>query len=149
MPETSPGAVTVASAASAPVLIVEPNADIARLLALVLREEGYVAEPVTTPHEALAMLAARGPGAFAVVLSAPCASPETPYAWLARLRASTRAAIVICTRHPAGLYADHRARGFAAVIEEPCEVQDVLDVMACLHPKAVAAAAPRAPYEQS
>lgn len=144
MPERSRGA---AVTAPAPVLIIEPNAAIAQLLTLVLDEEGYGAESVTAPHEALAVLAARGPDAFAVMLSAPCAPPGAPYAWLACLRASTRAAIVICTRHPAALYADHRARGFAAVIEEPCELQDVLDVVACLHARATVEAAPEAPYE--
>jgi DNA-binding NtrC family response regulator len=111
-------------------LIVEPDATIAELLALYLGEEGHAAEPVTSPDDALAVLAARGPEAFDVILSAPCAPLERPYAWLDRLRARTRAPIAICTRHPAWRYADYHVRGFAAVIEEPCEVQVILEMIA-------------------
>jgi DNA-binding response OmpR family regulator len=117
---------------SSALLIVEPDATIAQLLALAFGEEGHAVEHATSPHDALAILAARGPGAFSAILSAPCAPLAAPYAWLDRLRAWSRAPVVICTRQPAALYADYRARGYAAVIEEPCDLQEVLDVVSAL-----------------
>lgn len=129
MPQTTNGS---AAASSPSVFIIEPDATVAHLLALALSDEGYAVETAPAPYEALALLAVRGPHAFAVVLSAPCAPPRAPYAWLDRLRVWTRAPIVICTRQPAARYAEHRARGFMAVIEEPCELQDIVTVVASL-----------------
>ena len=112
-------------------LIIEPDATIAGLLALVLGDDGYATECASSPDEALALLAARDPAAFYAVLSYDFArSRAAPYAWLDHLRTRTAAPIVICTRDPAALYSDHRARGYVAVIEEPCDLQDVLDAMA-------------------
>ena len=113
------------------IFIVEPDAAVAQLVALVLRDEGYAVECASSPDEALVLLAARGPDAFQVVLSttfAPQAS--APYIWLDRLRACTRAAIVICTRSPAALYADYHAPGYAGVLEEPYDVHQLLDAVA-------------------
>lgn len=125
----TPNASNNATTPASPLLIIEPDASIAQLLVLAFTDEGHAAEAVTSPHDALVLLAARGPGAFDVIMSAPCALPGKPYAWLNRLRAWTRAPIVICTRHPATHYADHRAHGCAAVVEEPCALQEVLDVV--------------------
>lgn len=130
MLETSDGAATMAPPT---LLLVEPDAAIAQLLALALDEEGYAVETVPAPRDALILLAARGPNAFAAVLSTPCAPHRAPYTWLSRLRAWTQAPIVICTRNAAGCFADHRARGYAAVVEEPCDLQDIVDAVACLH----------------
>jgi CheY-like chemotaxis protein len=124
--ETPDGAATIAPPT---LLLVEPDAAIAQLFALVLSEEGYAVETVPAPHDALAVLAARGPDAFSVVLSAPCAPPRAPYTWLSRLRAWTRAPIVIRAQNAASCYADYRARGYAAVVEEPCDLQDILDAV--------------------
>jgi len=102
------------------VLIIEPEATIAHLFALILSEEGCAVACAASPDEALALLAARGPAAFRAVLSYDFArSTAAPYAWLDRLRTRTDAPIVICTRDPAVTYADHRARGYAGVLEEP------------------------------
>ncbi len=80
------------------VLLIEEDAAIAALFAHVLTEDGYAL-----------VLAQTGAN--------PCRDPPARYAVLDRLRAATRAPIVICTRHPGALYADHRARGYAAVLE--------------------------------
>jgi len=119
------------------VLIIEPEATIAHLFALILSEEGCAVACAASPDEALALLAARGPAAFRAVLSYDFArSTAAPYAWLDRLRTRTDAPIVICTRDPAVTYADHRARGYAGVLEEPCDLDDVLDAVA--YPRATA-----------
>lgn len=110
--------------------IVEPDAAIAQFLALVCAEEGYAAAWAASPAAALALLVARGPVAFRVVLSYDFArGTVAPYAWLDHLRTRTDAPIVICTRDPAVTYADHRARGYAGVLEEPCDLDDVLDAV--------------------
>jgi DNA-binding response OmpR family regulator len=132
MSETSDGA---AATPLLTVLLVEPDTTIAQLLTLALVEEGFAVETVAAPHDALAMLAARDPDAFAAVLSAPCAPPREPYAWLARLQAWTRAPIVIRAKN-AARYADHRTRGYAAVVEEPCDLQDFVDAVVSLYPTA-------------
>lgn len=113
-------------------LIVEPDAAIAALFAQALSEEGYTVVCAATPHEAIAQCMARGPAAFTVVLSNPLAPRGAAYTWLDRLRAWTHGAIVICTRYPAAYYADHQARGYAAVLEEPCELDEMLDLVTAL-----------------
>lgn len=118
--------------AGARLLLVEPDTAIADLFALVLTEAGYTLECASSPQKALALLAGRGPNAFDMVLSTPFAPPRAPYAWLARLRARTCAPIVLCTRDAVARYAEYRAHGCAAVIEEPCDLQEVLDVVAGL-----------------
>ncbi len=78
--------------ASAALLIIEPDATIAGLLALVLGDDGYAAECANSPDEALALLAARDPTAFYAVLSYDFArSRAAPYAWLDHLRTRTAA----------------------------------------------------------
>jgi len=122
-------------------LVVEPDPAVAQFLALALREEGYVVACAASPAEALALLAARGPAAFRTVLSDDfravlsddfARGTAAPYAWLDRLRTRTDAPIVICTRDPAATYADHQARGYAAVIEEPCDLDALLGVVTAL-----------------
>jgi CheY-like chemotaxis protein len=119
--------------AQASILIIEPDVTIAHLLAQVLEEDGYTVACATSRDDALALLRAGGPDAFRVVLSYAFADVEpAPYTWLDRLRAHTHAPIVTCTRYPATLYADDQARGYATVIEEPCDLREVLDAVAAL-----------------
>lgn len=112
------------------ILIVEPDASIAALISLILSDEGYLVERACSALDALNLLTVRGRDAFPIVLSSPCVqSLSAPYAWLDCLRAQTSAEIVICTRGPAAHYADFQARGFAAVLEEPFDLQDLIDVV--------------------
>ncbi len=115
------------------VLLVENDATIAELFATILRDEGYAVERATTPHTALALLMERGPDAFDIVLSVPFTDPaDAPYAWLDRLKGKVAAPVVICARCPDVFYADHRHRGYAAFLEEPFDVQRLIDLVAAL-----------------
>ena len=115
------------------VLLVEGDATIAELFATILRDEGYPVERASTPHTALALLAERGPDAFDLVLSVPFTDPaDAPYAWLDRLKGAAHAPVVICARCPGVFYADYRRRGYAAFLEEPFDVQNLIDLVAML-----------------
>jgi len=115
------------------VALIEPDAAIAHLCALVLGEGGYA---VACADEALALLATRGHAAFRAVLSYDFVrSRAVPYAWLDYLRTRTDAPIMIYTRDPAATYADHRARGYDAVIEEPYDLDALLAVVTALCPR--------------
>jgi DNA-binding response OmpR family regulator len=114
-------------------LIVEPDEAIAHLFAEVLEEEGYAVARASGPRVAVRQLSACGRERFDLVLSAPCTNPlVAPYAWLDRLRTRTTAPIVICSRWPGTLYADHGAWGFAAVLAEPCDLDDLIALVASL-----------------
>ncbi len=92
-------------------------------------------ERASTPHAALALLAKRGSDAFDLVLSVPFTDPvDAPYAWLDRLKRTAHAPVVICGRCPEVFYADHRRRGYAAFLEEPFDVQNLIDLVAALCP---------------
>jgi len=47
----------------------------------------------------------------------------------------TRIPIVICARCPALFYPDHYRRGYAAFLEEPFELQQLIDLVAGLCPE--------------
>ncbi len=118
------------------VLLVENDAAIADLLATILEDDGYVVERATTPYGALVALAGPGPDAFDLVLSIPFMDPlDDPYLWLDRLHSRTSTPVVICARCPALFYADHRERGYAAFLEEPFDVQQLIDLVAALCPE--------------
>ncbi len=116
--------------AKARVLLIEDDDAVATLFVTLLSEEGYAVERVAHQNDALAIFAARGPRAVDLVLTVPFGRPlDAPYAWLDRLKARTRAPIAICARVPAVLYADHRIRGYAAYLEEPFDIRDLLDLV--------------------
>ena len=115
------------------VLLIENDATIAELFVTILRDEGYAMERAATPRTALALLAERGPDAFDLVLSVPFTDPvDAPYAWLDRLKGAVHAPVVICGRCPDVFYADHRSRGYAAFLEEPFDVQRLINLVATL-----------------
>jgi DNA-binding NtrC family response regulator len=115
------------------VLLVESDAIIAELFATILEDEGYAVKRAATPRAALALLTDRGPDAFDLVLSVPFTdSLDAPYAWLDRLKGAAHAPVVICGRCPSVFYADHRRRGYAAFLEEPFDVQNLIDLVAML-----------------
>jgi len=121
--------------ARAHVLLVESDAVIADLFVTILEDEGYAVERAGTPGDAVALLDARCDGGFDLVLSVPFADPlDAPYTWLDRLRAVTDVPIVICARCPAVFYADHHDHGYAAFLEEPFDVQRLIDLVAALCP---------------
>jgi DNA-binding NtrC family response regulator len=119
--------------AGARLLIVEDDDAIAELFVDALDEEGYHVERVPSPQQAIDLLAARGPAAFDVILSSPFTSPrQAPYLWLDRIRAATDAGIVICSGYPATQFGDHRARGYAAFLQEPFDLQTLVNLVASL-----------------
>jgi len=76
-----------------------------------------------------------GPAAFDLVLRTPFTyAPAASYVWFDELCAYTRAPIVICARCRPLAYADHRRRGYAAFLEEPFDVADMIDLVAAICP---------------
>jgi hypothetical protein len=67
------------------VLVIEEDQTMAEVLTAALRHEGYSVSRVRSPDDAVALLAARGPGAFELVVSSPFWRPceeRDRYAWL-------------------------------------------------------------------
>ena len=117
------------------VLLVENDAVIADLFVTILEDNGYAVERATTPHGALVALVMQTPNPFDLVLSIPFTDPlDAPYAWLDRLRGWTATPVVICARCPTLFYADYREHGYAAFLEEPFDVQHLIDLVAALCP---------------
>ena len=76
--------------AQARLLLVEPDAAIADLVAAILTDEGYAVDHLARPDAVGAYLASRGCAACDLVLSTPYADPlQAPYAWLDALRRAT------------------------------------------------------------
>jgi len=114
-------------------LIVEHDPAIADLFVLALSEEGYGVDAVLTPEDALDRLNEHGREHYSVVLSNPFSDHRREqYAWLDRIVERTTGAVVICSRHPATFFSDHRARGFAAFLQEPFNLQDLVNLVASL-----------------
>lgn len=125
------------------VLVVEPDASIAALLAAVLDEEGYAADCAASPQAARTLCAGRASADFCIALSVPCWSPhDAPFAWVDELRGLTGAAIILCTRDAAARYADYQAHGCAAIMEEPFDLQELADRVAALCDSSTAAVVP-------
>src|SRR4051794_4349019 len=126
----SVGCATGGSAmAGASVLVIEEDQAIADVLTDALRHEGYIVSRASSPDDAVALLALRGPGAFDLVLSSPFWTPceeRDRYAGLAELGHRTCAPVMICSRWPAAFYADHRARGGAACLPQPFHLSEML-----------------------
>ena len=119
--------------AEARLLIVEADDAIADLFVAALDEEGYRVERARSPQDAVDLFAARGRAACDLILSSPFTTPrQAPYLWLDRLRASTDADIVICSSYPAARFADHRARGYVAFLQEPFDLQALINLVASL-----------------
>lgn len=120
------------------VLVIEPDEAIASLIALALRDEGYAPTCTHDAGHALALL--NNDRGYDLVLSTPLvpAGAANGYAWLEQLRAYTHAAIIICVREPGARYSDYAAHGFAAVLEEPFGLGDMLGLVATLCPATVA-----------
>jgi DNA-binding response OmpR family regulator len=117
-------------------LLVEEADVVAEVVCEVLRDEGYAVERASTPGETLALLSRRGTEAYNLVLSAPLADPhKAAYAWLDRLRATTRAPIAIFAGYPAARYADHRQRGYDAYLEAPFDLDDLIALVRRLEVK--------------
>ena len=114
-------------------LVVEDDAALADLFVTALADEGYAVDHATSSEQAIALLGSQPPDAYALVLTNPFVSVrDDPYAQLANLRAATTAPIVICSGHPAARYADYPARGYAAFLQEPFDLQDLINLVASL-----------------
>lgn len=119
--------------AEANLLIIEDDDAIADLFITALQEEGYGVTRVSSPQAALGLFAEKGTDAFTLVLSNPFTNPQhAPYAELDRLRAATTAKIVICSGYAAALYSDYHARGYAAFLQEPFDLQTLINMVASL-----------------
>lgn len=119
--------------AEAKLLIIEADDAIADLFVAALGEEGYRVERTRSPQDAIGLFAARGRSSFDLILSSPFVHPRpAPYEWLDRIRAASDAAIVICSSYPAALFGDHRIRGYAAFLQEPFDLQTLINLVASL-----------------
>jgi len=114
-------------------LLIEDDVAVADLVATILEGEGYAVTRAATPDEARTLLSGRGSDTFALVLSTPFThAPAMSYVWFDELRACTRAPIVICARCRPLAYADYRRRGYAAFLEEPFDVEELIDLVVVL-----------------
>jgi len=119
----------------AAVLVVAEDHAIGQLFTDVLGDNGYTATCLSSPRDALTLVRAHGPDAFQLVLSHPGVHPgHDRYAFLTQLRALTHAPIVICAAAPALQYAEYQTRGFAAFLEEPFDLDDLITLVASLCP---------------
>src|SRR2546429_6017585 len=119
----------------AAVLVVAEDHAIGQLFTDVLGDKGYAATCLSAPQEALTLVRAHGPHAFQLVLSHPGVPPgQDPYAFLTQLCALTHAPIVICAAVPALQYAEYQTRGFAAFLEEPFDLAELITLVAALCP---------------
>lgn len=118
---------------AAPVLIVDDDSAIVEVVGEALRGEGFAIEAASCPHEAVALLLARGADAYGLIVTDSFAGPhDDPYGWLDQLRSETMAPILLCTGWPAALYADYRTRGCAAFLEKPFDLDDLTALVAAL-----------------
>ena len=119
----------------AAVLVVAEDHAIGQLFTDVLGDKGYAATCLSSPQEALTLVRTHGPDAFQLILSHPGVQPgHDRYAFLTQLCALTHAPIVICDAAPALQYADYHMRGFAAFLEEPFDLDDLITLVASLCP---------------
>ncbi len=114
---------------AAPLLVIDDDAAIAMILVDTLDEEGYVVEAATSRQEALARLTTGGPERYCLVLSDSFSRPpDDPFMWLEQVRTRTSAPVVIVSAHPERVFNGWDARGFAAFLAKPFD----LDVLTAL-----------------
>jgi two-component system response regulator QseB len=112
------------------ILVIEDDEAIAEVLHQVLSDEGYTVEHARSPQQARALLAAPDAASWDLIISdASLARNGNPLAWLNELRALTAVPIVIVSAWPQALLADYAERGFAAVLEKPFDLDDLLAVV--------------------
>lgn len=113
------------------ILIVEDDPAIRELLEACLTGEGYRAVAVPTVAAALSALAQER---FDLVLTDTMdAKLDEPWGLLGAVRdAAAPAPVAICTAHDQHAFADYRARGFAAFIGKPFDLDELDDVVAAL-----------------
>lgn len=117
----------------APLLIVEDDDTIAAVTTEILIDAGYTVTRATSPRDTLALFAARGPGAYRLVLSdAFTRDRAQAYTWYDRLRTVTTAPIVIWSAGPRACYDDYRAHGHAGFLPKPFDLDDLLILLASL-----------------
>lgn len=122
------------------ILLIEDDHDIGALIAELLHGEGYQTTIATSVTAGLEFLRQRH---FDLVLSDAFAEGTLAtdrWQTLDRIRQSAGTTpLIICTAHRADAFVGYRERGFAALLEKPFDLDDLLALMARL------LAAPRSP----
>ena len=112
------------------VLLIEDDRDIAVLIGEILGEEGYATTVATTIEAGIALLDRQR---FDLVLSDAFADDGFGEDRWQGLEAIRRAAgttpVIICTAHRADDFGDHAARGFAALLEKPFDLDALIALM--------------------
>lgn len=115
------------------ILLIEDDPDIGDLIVELLRDEGYETTVAATPAASVGLLAAQR---FDLVLSDAFAENEfaaNRWGTLERIRRAAGAVpVIICTAHRADQFAGYAARGFAALLEKPFDLDDLLALLARL-----------------
>ena len=119
----------------AAVLVVGQDHAVGQFFTDILGDKGYTVTCLSSPRDALTLVRAHGPDAFQLILSHPGVQPgHDRYAFLTQLGALTHAPVVICAPAPALQYADYQTRGFAAYLEQPFDLADLITLVASLCP---------------
>ena len=115
------------------ILLAEDDPDIAELIAECLQGEGYAVTVATDANGAVATL---GTKTFALVLTDAFADRgpgATQWAEVERIRHAAGATpTIICTAHRAQDFPDFAARGFAAMLSKPFDLDYLLALIARL-----------------
>lgn len=107
-----------------PLLVIDDDAAITNMVATALADDGYAVEAVTSTQDALDRLAVHGPDGYCVVISDSFSRPPAdPFIWLAELRTRTTAPVIVFSGYPEGLFNAWQARGFAAFLAKPCDIE--------------------------
>lgn len=109
------------------ILLIEDDPDIGEMIAELLRSEGYA---VTIATSARAGVAALATGRFDLVLTDAFANGGTGEERWSPIEEIRRAAApmptIICTAHRSQEFAGYAERGFAALLEKPFDLDDLL-----------------------
>jgi len=119
--------------ARATLLLVEDDPTTTALLRDVLTDAGYRVLVAATPTLGCAILAAFRVG---LVLTAGFRGGDDPWAPLAPLVAQAGSTpVILCSAANPALYADHAARGFAALLPRPFDLDALVALVAALLPR--------------
>jgi CheY-like chemotaxis protein len=115
-----------AHADDGPVLVVEDDADIRRLICLALEDEGLPVESAADGREALSRLDAERPALVLLDMSLPEVSGEGVAAGIHR-RYDNHVPIVVVSAHATGEQA--RRLGATAYVAKPFDVNELMDTV--------------------
>lgn len=113
------------------ILVIEDDESIAAVMLQVLAEEGYSITSARSTHEAQQILTAADGRSWDLVISdATLGRKSERQPWLTELRRLTTAPIVIVSGWPAKAFAGYEEQGFAAVVQKPFDLDELLTVVA-------------------